>query len=171
MKSIQNICLLLLFVAFGQTASAQTSKQDTIDVAGVCGMCKKKIETAAKSAGASFASWNTESKKLVVAYNPAASNSVKIQQGVAAAGYDTREVKATEAAYTNLHECCKYDRTASVSKADCCADGKCATGGACCKDGTCAKDASCCGEGAACCDPGAECCKDGKCSKHAAKKA
>lgn len=173
MKTLKAFILSFVIVACSSVSFAQTTKNDTLDVAGVCGMCKKKIETAAKSAGASFASWSPDSKKLVISYNPAATNSVKVQQSVAAAGYDTPEVKATEAAYTNLHECCKYDRTAAAAKADCCANGKCTKGDDCCKAGTCAKDASCCAKtgGAACCEPGAGCCKDGKCSKHAARKA
>lgn len=172
MKSLKAFFFSFVLVAFSSVSFAQSTKNDTLDVAGVCGMCKKKIETAAKTAGASFASWSPDSKKLVIKYNPAATNSVKVQQSVAAAGYDTPEVKASEAAYTNLHECCKYDRTASA-KANCCADGTCARDANCCKDGQCAKGASCCAktDGAACCEPGADCCKDGKCSKHAAKKA
>lgn len=171
MKTFKAFFCALFIVACSSVSFAQTTQSDTLDVAGVCGMCKKKIETAAKSAGAAFASWSPDTKKLVISYNPAATNSVKVQQSVASAGYDTPEVKATEAAYANLHECCKYDRTAA--KADCCAGGKCTKGDDCCKAGTCAKGASCCAktEGTACCDPGADCCKDGKCSKHAAKKA
>ncbi len=173
MKTLKTFFCSLVLIAFTQVAFAQTTKSDTLAVSGVCGMCKKKIETAAKAAGASFASWSPDSKKLVISYNPAATNTVKVQQSVAAAGYDTPEVKATEAAYTNLHECCKYERTASAVKADCCAGGKCVKGDDCCKAGTCAKDASCCNSasGEACCKPGADCCKDGKCTKHTAKKA
>lgn len=172
MKTLKSFFFSFILVVFAQGAFAQTTKGDTLNVAGMCGMCKKKIETAAKSAGASFASWSPETKQLVIKYNPAVSNSVKIQHSVAAAGYDTPEVKATEAAYSNLHECCKYERTAAGAKADCCADNKCTKGDECCKNGTCTKDAACCAkeDAAACCQPGAECCKDGKCTKHAAVK-
>lgn len=170
MKSLKYFFFSFILIVFAQAAFAQKTKSETLNVAGNCGMCKKKIEAAAKSAGASFASWSPESKQLVVKYNPAVANSAKIQQSVAAAGYDTPEVKATEAAYENLHECCKYDRTATSAKADCCADNKCTKGDDCCKDGTCAKNASCCAKASAdaCCQPGSDCCKEGKCTKHAA---
>lgn len=171
MKTLKAFFLSFVLVVFSSVSFAQT-KSDTVNVSGNCGMCKKKIETAAKAAGASFASWSPDSKQLVINYNPAATNSVKVQQAVAVAGYDTEAVKASDAAYSKLHECCQYDRTASA-KANCCTDGTCAKDAKCCQDGQCAKDASCCTktDGTACCEPGADCCKDGKCSKHAAKKA
>lgn len=171
MKTLKAFFSFFILLSFAQVSFAQSTKRDTLDVAGVCGMCKKKIETAAKSAGASFASWSPDTRKLAVSYSNAA-NAAKIQQAVAAAGYDTRAVKATDAAYAALHECCKYDRTATAT-ADCCADGKCTKDAACCKDGQCAKTADCCAkaENGTCCEPGADCCKDGVCKAHAAKKA
>lgn len=69
-------------------------------------MCKKKIEKAAKEAGASLAVWNQESKVLKVSYNPASTSNKKIQESIAAVGYDTRDIVATDAAYNSLDECC-----------------------------------------------------------------
>ena len=89
------------------TASfAQTSKKESFKVDGACGMCKKKIEKAAKDAGATYALWNTDSKMLVVKYNSSSSNTAKIQQKIAGVGYDTPKFKATDEAYNSLHECC-----------------------------------------------------------------
>ncbi len=106
----QNIILsfALLFISF--VTNAQTPKQETIKVNGNCGMCKKKIETAAKNAGASYAAWNADSKVLTVKYDAAKTDSKKIQQKVAAAGYDTQDATATKEAYEKLDECCQYDR-------------------------------------------------------------
>ena len=58
-------------------------------------MCKKTIETAAKSAGATNADWNDETKILVVNYQPATTGSIKIQQAIAAA---LKEFPASKAA-------------------------------------------------------------------------
>ena len=163
MKTLKAFFSLFILISFSTTSFAQTSKSATLDVAGVCGMCKKKIETAARSAGASFAAWSPDTKKLNIKYSDAASLA-KIEQSVAATGYDTKNVKATEAAYNALHECCKYERTTGTAKADCCAGGTCAKDAACCKDGQCAKTADCCAQGEACC-------KDGACKEHKASKA
>lgn len=155
MKTLKlSICSLLL-ILFTQAGFAQT-KSESFKVSGECGMCKKKIETAAKKAGAEYALWNVESKELTVKYNNAASNTAKIQQGIAAAGYDTPQYKASDEAYNSLHECCKYERTAAATShqacgMDCCKQKE--EGQSCCTDGKCTKDM--------------DCCKDGKCSREA----
>ena len=151
MKTLKISILSFFFLAIAQVGLAQ-SKTEKIKVAGECGMCKKKIEKAAKEAGATYALWNTDSKVLTVKYNSTSSNKAKIEQAIAKEGYDTQSFKATEEAYNALHECCKYDRAASGAH-NCCDDKKCAD---CMKDGKCAKDMSCCKDSG--CDK-KDCCK------------
>ena len=141
MKTLQISLLSFLFLSFSTIGFAQT-KSEKFKVAGECGMCKKKIENAAKEAGATYALWNTESKVLAVKYNSTSTNSAKIQEAIANVGYDTPNFKATDEAYNKLHECCQYDRTGSSAK-NCCDDKKCAEE-KCMKDGKCAKDMQCC---------------------------
>ena len=159
--SIAVICLSLTFSSF-----AQKSKTETIKVSGNCGMCKKKIETAAKNAGATTADWNADEKVLSVKYNSKSTNNAKIQEAVAATGYDTQDFKASDESYNKLHGCCKYDRGSAMKDGDkkmsCSTEG--ADGKACCKkDGTmkmdCCKDGKCTKEG----HDGKDCCKGGKC--------
>lgn len=154
MKTFKLLLISTIFFGLSQSVSAQ-NKNDKFKVAGACGMCKNKIEAAAKSAGATYAAWNADSKELVVKYNSTSSNAAKIQKSIAAFGYDTPKYKATDEAYENLHECCKYDRTAALGNCcsdgkcincDCCKDGKCKNNGDCCKDGNCTKG-SCCKKG------------------------
>jgi len=66
---------------------------------GNCGSCKKHIEKAAKSAGATVANWNQDSKKLNVSYDPAKTTSITIQQAIAKAGYDTQDFSGDNIAY------------------------------------------------------------------------
>ncbi len=165
-------------------------KTQTISVAGNCGMCKNKIEKAAKSAGASYANWNKDTKVLTVKYKSTSTNAAKIEKKVAAAGYDTKNYKATDEAYEKLDACCQYDRDmlskdkiSNDKKEECCGgkcemkDGKCTMENCkadCCKDGKCEmkdhKSMACCDGkcdmtngkcNAACKDH--NCCKDGKC--------
>lgn len=93
-----------------QVSAQTTNKNETIKVWGNCGSCKKHIEKAAKSAGASTANWNEDSKELMLSYNNAKTSSLKIQQAIANAGYDTQDLKGSKAAYDKLDKCCKYDR-------------------------------------------------------------
>jgi hypothetical protein len=126
-------------------------------------MCKSKIEKAAKEAGATSASWDADTKVLTVSYKSSTTNTAKIQQKIAAVGYDNAGFKSSAAAYNKLHGCCQYDRDAAAGnatddnhhgmKADCCKDGKCNKAGHDGKD-CCKKD----GEKM-------DCCKDGKCTK------
>lgn len=106
--SLFSIAIFSLFVS--NTASAQTSKTETIKVWGNCGMCKTTIEKAAKKAGATKANWNEDSKELKVTYAANKTSSSKIQEAIAKAGYDTQDFTADNDAYGKLHTCCQYDR-------------------------------------------------------------
>lgn len=152
MKTLQIIFSFLL-LSFATVSFAQT-KSENFKVAGECGMCKKKIEKAAKAGGATYALWNTESKMLTVKYENSSTNKAKIEQAIADAGYDTPDVKATEEAYKKLDECCQYERSTAAAQS-CCDSEKC-TKTACMKDGKCTKDATCCKEAG--CDT-KDCCK------------
>ena len=139
MKTLKIVSLLSMFMAFATISFGQT-KTESIPVSGNCGMCEKRIEKAAKEAGATSAAWNKDTKVLTVKYSSSTTNTAKIQQGVAAAGYDTRDFKAADESYKKLPACCQYDRQASAEKheaMDCCKDGKCSkpghNGKDCCK--------------------------------------
>lgn len=108
MKTYKSFSILAIFLSLTFFAAAQETK--TIKVSGVCGMCKSRIEKAAKAAGASSADWSTETKVLTVQFNSASLDLAKIQQAIAAAGHDTEDVKATDKAYDKLPSCCKYER-------------------------------------------------------------
>ncbi len=102
--------VLFLFTFCVNTAFAQR-KTETISVSGNCGMCKNAIEKAAKSAGANKASWDADKQRLTVTYNENKTTVLKIQEAVAATGYDTEAIRATDEAYNRLHGCCQYERT------------------------------------------------------------
>lgn len=107
--------LFLLSILLASTTvllaqSTQNTTTETIKVWGNCEMCKSKIEKAAKAAGATSANWNDETKILTVAYVPAKSTTKKIQEKIAAVGYDTQDVTATDESYNKLPGCCQYER-------------------------------------------------------------
>ena len=156
MQTLKIFSFATLFMALAICSFAQNNTTETIPVSGNCGMCKSNIEKAAKKAGATDAKWDVDAKTLTIKYNSSSTNTAKIQQAVAAAGYDTRDVKTSDEAYSKLHTCCQYDRMSGTNdeqKMDCCKDGKCSKPGHDGKD-CCKKD-----------DAKMDCCKDGKCSK------
>lgn len=149
MKTLRIVPFIAIFITFTQFGFAQKQATETLKIAGECGMCKKKIETAAKDAGATYAVWNTDSKILTVKYNSQSTNSAKIQQKIADAGYDTPKFRAADEAYNNLEQCCQYDRqpanTDNKNVAMQCEmkDGKCVNEAACKDKGCCADPAKC----------------------------
>ena len=111
MKTIKLIIATCFAIALSTSTFAQsTTKTDTITVYGQCGMCKTRIEKAAKVDGVSKAEWNDETDKLTVVYNPSKITLEAIQKNIAAVGHDTQSVKATDKAYNALPGCCKYER-------------------------------------------------------------
>ncbi len=140
---MKSLSLMIIAIMGFLPVFAQSSLQtETIKVWGNCGMCKKKIEKAAKTAGAATASWNEETKSLSVSYDAGKSSGLKIQESIAKAGYDTQDVTADDNAYNNLPGCCQYDRKSAASASACCSDASCA--GSACKDKQCCKDKKCC---------------------------
>ncbi|MGB3155614.1 MAG: heavy-metal-associated domain-containing protein, partial [Chitinophagaceae bacterium] len=82
MKALRIFSIATLFMAVGTFAVAQT-KTETFKVSGNCGMCKTKIEKAAKDAGAKEASWDADTKNLTVTYKSSTTNTAKIQEKIA----------------------------------------------------------------------------------------
>jgi hypothetical protein len=150
MKNLFLFVSISIFSIFSMSAYSQGStKTEEIKVWGNCGMCKKTIETAALNSGAKKATWDEQTKILTVTYNEKKTASDKIQQAVAASGYDTQDVTAPTDVYNKLHSCCQYDRKVSVkndpaSKHSCCNSEKCKNQKDCCTDGKCEKDHACC---------------------------
>ncbi len=60
MKTLRVFPLLGLLMAVTTISFAQKTKTESFAVSGNCGMCKAKIEKAAKEAGASSASWDVD---------------------------------------------------------------------------------------------------------------
>ncbi|MGJ8664775.1 MAG: heavy-metal-associated domain-containing protein [Patiriisocius sp.] len=107
MKKILIICTVLFM---GATLYAQDKNaRSTVWVDGVCGMCKKRIETASiKTKGVKSAVWNLETKELSLIYDERKTDLETIQQNVADVGHDSKEIKATNEAYNSVHPCCLY---------------------------------------------------------------
>lgn len=113
MKRITLLLSICVF-CFGLVASAK-KETASVKVYGNCGMCKTRIEKAAKEAGASKAEWDEDSKMLTVQFKSGKTSIEKIQQQVALVGHDTGSFKTTQSVYENLPGCCKYDRAGKPS--------------------------------------------------------
>lgn len=99
------ITLLMASVTFAQNKNARTS----LEVDGVCLMCKKRIEKASlNTKGVKSAIWNVETHELKLIFDERKTNLETISESIAGVGHDTKTLKATEEAYNTVHPCCKY---------------------------------------------------------------
>lgn len=113
MKRYLLVLLAVLGVAFTSTAQEKKSKNAKVDVEvkGNCDMCKKRIEKAAFGVkGVKSADWHSDDQTLHLIIDENKTTALKVQESVAKAGHDTKDVKATKDNYENLHGCCQYDR-------------------------------------------------------------
>jgi copper chaperone CopZ len=118
MKTINIIIIVLLSIGLGSNSYAQmqdhstmnmgTSKTETLKVSGNCGMCKARIEKAAKIDGVSKAEWDAKTKTLSATFDPAKTSIDAIAKKVAAAGHDNEKFKAEDKIYKSLPGCCQY---------------------------------------------------------------
>lgn len=110
------LSLVAIFMLGAVTVFAG-NKTEKFKVYGNCGMCKNRIEKAAKSVdGVQSADWNKESKMMKVTFDDSKTNVHKVEMAIAKVGHDTNMHKATDEAYNNLPSCCKYDRSAEKSE-------------------------------------------------------
>ena len=124
MKTINSIliaCLALTIASCGDKPAAEITKEATTEVAngiststfkvwGNCDMCKETIETSLKVDGIIKADWNVDSKIMTVEFDIAKISLDQIQKHIAAVGYDNDTYKGDDKAYSELADCCQYDR-------------------------------------------------------------
>ena len=104
----QIICIVLILA--GSTLVAQNKNaKGSMEVDGVCMMCKSRIEKAClNTKGVKYAQWNVDTHQLSVIYDERKTNLEAIESRILAAGHDTKNAKATDEAYAKVHDCCKY---------------------------------------------------------------
>ncbi len=102
---VTTLVLLITTITFSQNKNAKA----TIEVDGVCLMCKERIEKACyKVKGVKQAVWDVKTHELKLIYDESKTNLSAVQKSIAAVGHDTKEIKATDEAYNSVHPCCKY---------------------------------------------------------------
>ena len=102
--------LTITIMFIGVTLFAQNkSLKASIEVDGVCLMCKDRIEKACiKTKGVKSAVWNVHTHELKLIFDERKTDLKTIQSNIVAVGHDTKELKATDEAYNTVHDCCKY---------------------------------------------------------------
>ena len=102
---ITAIVVVFSITAFAQNKNAKAS----MEVDGVCMMCKERIEKAAiRTKGVKSAVWNVDTHELKLIYDERKTDLKTISKKISEVGHDNKEIKATNEAYNSVHPCCKY---------------------------------------------------------------
>ena len=123
MKTSQYI--LIAFIALAITSCGNKAESETVETStvvanglanstfkvwGNCEMCKETIEGSLKVEGVTKADWSTETKMISVTYYKKKITLYQIQKNIALVGYDNENYKGDDKTYSELPECCQYDR-------------------------------------------------------------
>ncbi|WP_185145426.1 TonB-dependent receptor domain-containing protein [Chryseobacterium sp. 5_R23647] len=109
MKLYFTKAILGAFLLFTTFISAQNLSKSQFQVKGNCEMCKERIETTAKKAGAKSARYSIDSQTLTLETSEKVSPE-DILKKVTEAGHDNEKFKASDETYEKLPGCCHYDR-------------------------------------------------------------
>ena len=108
---------LVTLIMFGVVAAYAGNKVEKVKVYGNCGMCKARIEKAAKSVdGVATANWDKKTKMIELVFDDSKTDVHKVEFAIAKAGHDTQMHKATDEAYNKLPGCCQYERAKTGMK-------------------------------------------------------
>lgn len=106
---MKQLTLILTLIVTTMTFAQNKNAKASMEVDGVCGMCKERIEKAAiRTKGVKSAVWSIETHELKLIYDERKTDLKTISKNIAAVGHDTKEIKATDEAYDAVHPCCKY---------------------------------------------------------------
>ena len=116
---MKKIILVISICLIGFSVQSQEVKKNknakvTLEVDGICGMCKKRIETASlKTPGVKFALWDVKTHQLNFIMDENKTDVATVQKNILAVGHDIilskdKKLSAKEEAYNAVHPCCKY---------------------------------------------------------------
>lgn len=111
-QTIIIISLLSVFFyseGFAQSNSDKRTVEGEFWAAGVCGMCKNRIETALDVPGVKFAIWEKDSQLVRVVYRQDKVSLESLMEKVAKVGHQTKTIQKDDKAYADLPRCCQYE--------------------------------------------------------------
>ncbi len=106
--------LMIGFTTQSQEIKKKKNAKVSFEVDGICGMCKKRIETAAlKTKGVKFALWSVKTHQLNLIMDERKTDVSTVQKNILKVGHDVilaenKKLEAKTEAYNSVHPCCKY---------------------------------------------------------------
>ena len=106
------ITLLLSFTACN--AQIKNAKTESVKIFGNCEMCETTIEKAGNKKKIAKVDWNKDTKMASITYDSIKTNQDEILKRIALAGYDNDKFLAPDNVYSELPECCQYERKSKI---------------------------------------------------------
>ncbi|MEZ4908558.1 MAG: carboxypeptidase-like regulatory domain-containing protein [Saprospiraceae bacterium] len=109
MKIINLIIILIFNTLYLYSQDISSPNQDQMWVDGVCGMCEKRIEKAAKhTKGVIEAHWDQDNHILSYEFDKSTFQKENLEENLLNAGHDLKGKSAPNDIYQNLPPCCHY---------------------------------------------------------------
>lgn len=112
MKKILLVAAIFAGIQVQSQAQSKSITDTTFKVAGICDICKERIEDAAYIKGVKLAEWTQDSQSLRLVFKNTKISLKEVQQKIAEAGHAMPNFPETEEGYANLPECCKFKTVA-----------------------------------------------------------
>lgn len=121
---MKKVFLIAIMAIMGFSAAAQTTTKATVVIQtnGVCKTCEDLFsKNVPYFKGVTDYSYDANTSKMTVTYNPKKTTPDEIRKGISKLGYDADNVKADPAAREKLPACCKVSKSnKNESKSGCC---------------------------------------------------
>lgn len=94
----------------GCATQIKNARTENVKVSGNCGMCETMIEEVGNIKKIASVDWDQTTKMAKIIYDTTKTSQDEILKRISLAGYDNEKYLAPDAAYAELHGCCKYER-------------------------------------------------------------
>ncbi|MFN7099475.1 MAG: DUF3347 domain-containing protein [Flavobacterium sp.] len=111
---IKILIAISVLLSTASNAQIKNAKTENVKIYGNCGMCETKIEKAGNIKKIANVDWNQETQMATITFDATKTNQDEVLKRIALVGYDSDKFLAPVAVYSNLHECCQYERVAKV---------------------------------------------------------
>lgn len=107
MKKITYTLIAAVLITLSGTAQSKITKI-VLEVDGLCGMCKERIENAAYLTGVKQVNWDKATHELDVVFRNDKVSEEEIIASINNAGHDVKGSLASAEQYEQIHGCCRF---------------------------------------------------------------
>ncbi len=109
MKMMKKLIIVATVLFASVTFAQNKNTKASLEVDGVCLMCKNRIEKACYGTkGVKSAVWDVKTHELKLIFDERKTDLKTIQKSVVAVGHDTKDMKAKDEVYNAINPCCLY---------------------------------------------------------------